>query len=110
MPASPEPLHAHAMENLRYIREAMARASEFTAVPGWGGVMMGASALVTAPLAGPPDGSSRWVLIWFGDAAVAAAIALVTMTQKARHSGAPLSSAAPAYRFALAFVPPLVAG
>ena len=33
-----------------------------------------------------------------------------TMTIKARRTGAPLSSAAPAYRFALAYVPPLVAG
>ncbi len=48
--------------------------------------------------------------IWLADAAVAVAIALVTMTIKARRSGAPLSSAAPAYRFALGYVPPLVAG
>ena len=32
------------------------------------------------------------------------------MTMKARRIGTPLSSAAPAYRFALAYVPPLVAG
>ena len=42
-------IHAHALENLRFIRDAMARASEFTAVPGWGGVLMGVTALVTAP-------------------------------------------------------------
>jgi hypothetical protein len=110
MPATPEPLHAHAAENLRFIREAMARATEFTAVPGWGGVLMGVSAVVTAAISGPPDGSLRWVLTWFADAAVAATIALVAMTMKARRSGAPLSSAAPAFRFALAFLPPLVAG
>ena len=110
MAATPEPMHAHAAENLRFIREAMARATEFTAVPGWGGVLMGVSAVVTAVVSGPPDGSRRWLLIWLADAAVAAAIALVAMTIKARRSGAPLSSAAPAFRFALAFVPPLVAG
>ena len=98
------------MENIRFIRDAMSRATEFTAVPGWGGVLMGVTAIVTAALSGPPDNSLRWVLIWFADAAVAAAIALVTMTIKARRIGAPLSSAAPAYRFALAYVPPLVAG
>jgi len=32
------------------------------------------------------------------------------MAIKAQRSGAPLGSAAPAHRFALAFVPPLVAG
>jgi hypothetical protein len=98
------------MENLRFIREAMERASAFTAVPGWGGVLMGLSAVVTAVVSGPPDDSIRWVAVWFVDAAVAATIALVAMTIKARRSGAPLSSAAPAHRFALAFVPPLVAG
>ncbi len=106
----PEPIHAHAMENLRFIRDAMARATEFTAVPGWGGVMMGLTAIVTAAISGPPDNSLRWVMIWLADAVVAAAIALVTMTIKARRQGTPLSSAAPAHRFALAYVPPLVAG
>jgi hypothetical protein len=106
----PDPIHAHAAENLRFIRDAMQRAGEFTAVPGWGGVLMGVSAVAAAVISGPPDGSIRWVTVWFVDAAVAVAIALVTITIKARRSGAPLSAAAPAYRFALAFVPPLVAG
>jgi hypothetical protein len=110
MPAAPEPIHAHALDNLRFIRDAMSRATAFTAVPGWGGVAMGVTAIVTAFIAGPPDDSPRWVLIWFADAAIAVAIALATMTIKARRIGAPLSSTAPAYRFALAYVPPLVAG
>ena len=110
MTAGPDPMHAHAMENIRFIRDAMARASQFTAVPGWGGVLMGVSACVAAALSGPPDDSMRWVTIWFADAALAVAIALVAMTIKARRSGTPLSSAAPAYRFALGYVPPLVAG
>src|SRR5262245_23824496 len=110
MAEAPQPIHTHALENLRFIRDAMERASAFTAVPGWGGVLMGVSAVVAAVTSGPPDDTVRWVEVWFVEAAVAVAIALVTMTYKARRSGAPLSSAAPAYRFALAFVPPLVAG
>ncbi len=110
MSAQPEPIHAHALENIRFIRDAMSRATAFTAIPGWGGVLMGVSAVLTAALSGPPDNSLRWVLIWFADAGVAAAIALTAMTMKARRIGAPLSSAAPAYRFALAYLPPLVAG
>jgi hypothetical protein len=108
--ARPEPIQAHALENLRFIREAMSRASEFTAVPGWGGILMGVSALITAPIAGAPDGTFRWVLIWFADAVVAATIALVAIAIKSKRSGTPLSKAAPALRFALAFLPPLVAG
>lgn len=110
MSAQPEPIHAHALENIRFIRDAMTRATAFTAVPGWGGVLIGVTALVAAALSGPPDNSLRWILIWFADAAIAAAIALAAMTIKARRLGAPLSSTAPAYRFALAYVPPLVAG
>ena len=105
-----QPIHAHAAEDLRFIREAMARAAEFTALPGWGGVQMGITAIVAAIVSGPPDGSRRWVLIWLTDAIIAATIALAAMTTKARRSGTPLSSAAPAFRFALAYIPPLVAG
>jgi len=73
--SAPEPLHEHAMENLRFIRDAMARAGAFTALPGWGGVLMGTTALVVAPIAGPPDGSFRWLAMWIVEAAIAAAIA-----------------------------------
>jgi hypothetical protein len=98
------------MENLRFIRDAMARAGQFTAVPGWGGVLIGVTALVVAPVAGPPDGSLRWLAMWLGEAAVAAAIAVVAMARKARRSGVPLLTSTPGRRFALAYLPPLVAG
>jgi len=105
-----DPIHARAEADLRFIRDAMARAGAFTAVPGWGGVAIGATAIVAAGVSGPPDDSLRWVLIWFVEAAVAAAIALTAMARKARRSGAPLSPGSPAHRFALAYAPPLVAG
>ncbi len=113
MPAEPRPaplaLHDHAMDNLRFIRATMERAAAFTAVPGWGGVLIGASALLAATLAGPPRDGSRWLAVWLADAVVAVAIALAAMARKARRSGSGLA-AAPARRFALAFVPPLAAG
>jgi hypothetical protein len=111
--AQPEPIHAHALDNIRYIRDTMSRAGEFTAIPGWGGVLMGASALAAAGIAGAPDNSMRWIAIWFAEAVIAVTIALVGMTLKSRRSGTPLwtsSSGAPAFRFALGYVPPLVAG
>ena len=107
---APEPIHAHAIDTIRFIRDTMSRATEFTAVPGWGGVAMGVTALITAAVSGPPDDSLRWVLVWLADACVGAAIALATMAMKARRAGTPLSSAAPAHRFALVYLPPLVAG
>ncbi|OLE83258.1 MAG: hypothetical protein AUF76_06910 [Acidobacteria bacterium 13_1_20CM_2_65_9] len=109
MAGGPEAIHTHAIENLRFIRETMERAGAFTAVPGWGGVLMGISAVVTAIISGPPDNTTRWVAVWLIDAVVAVAIALVSTVWKARTSGVPLSGV-PALRFALAYTPPLIAG
>jgi hypothetical protein len=106
----PAALHAYAAEHLRYIRDAMERASEFTAVPGWGGVAMGFTALAATAVAGAPDGSARWLAAWLVEACIAVAIAVIAMVRKARRSGAPLWSAAPTRRFALAYASPLVAG
>jgi hypothetical protein len=103
------PLHAHAAADLRFIREAMARATEFTAVPGRDGVLMGTSAIVTAAIAGQPDATGQWLLVWIGDAFVACAIALVAIAVKTRRSGASLAAGGPAFRFALAFAPPMAA-
>ncbi len=111
MPDRPGPpaLHTHAIDELRFIRQTMERAGAFTAVPGWGGVLMGVSAIATAAVAGVPRNDARWLAIWMGDAALAAVIALVTMARKARASGSPLV-APPARRFALAYLPPMAAG
>jgi hypothetical protein len=97
------------MEHLRFIRETMEHAGRFTAVPGWGGVLMGMAALAAAPIAGPPGNSARWLAIWFTDALLAAAIGMVAIVLKSRRSGAPLV-AGPAQRFARAFLPPFLAG
>ena len=105
----PQSLHGHAADNLRFIRDAMSRAGQFTAVPGWGGVTMGMTALATAALASRATDRTEWLMWWFGDAAVAIAIAVVTMRWKARRLELPLLTA-PAKRFALAYVPPLAAG
>jgi hypothetical protein len=105
----PVPLHDHAAANLRFIRDAMERAAAFTAVPGWGGVTVGITALVAAAIAGTAYESVRWLAAWLIEAALAVAIAVWAIRVKARRSGAPLL-AAPTRRFALAYVPPLAAG
>ena len=102
-------LHTHAIDQLRFIRRTMERAGAFTAIPGWGGVLMGVTALATAGIAGVPRNEPRWLLLWLGDAGLAVLIALVAIARKARALGAPLA-AAPARRFALAYLPPLAAG
>ena len=106
----PAALHAHAIDQLRFIRSTMERAGAFTAIPGWGGVMMGVTALVAAGLAGAPRNDDlRWFVIWLADALVATVIAVVTIVRKARASGFPLGGTI-ARRFALASAPPLTAG
>jgi hypothetical protein len=105
----PSSLHDHAAEDLRYIRDTMARASDFTAVPGWGGALMGLTALVTAAAAGPPREGRLWIGLWLADAAVAFAIGIVAILRKARRTATPLTGAA-TERFALAFAPAAAAG
>ena len=63
--AAPAPaLHARAMDNLSFIRSTMERATEFTAVPGWGGVAMGVTALAAAALAQDRGTQGEWLVVW----------------------------------------------
>jgi len=48
---APLPLHAHAEEDLRYIRTAIERAGAFTSISGWGQVAVGITALAAAAIA-----------------------------------------------------------
>ena len=68
--SQPVEIHAHAMDNLRYIRGTMERAGSFTAVPGLGGVLMGSTALVTAWIATSPLGVDHWMTIWTIECAI----------------------------------------
>ena len=108
-PSAPSSLHAHAAENLDFIRATMERAAGFSAVPGWGGAAMGVTALAAAPLAHAASGSPRWLVTWLVEAGIATAIGLMAMTSKARRAGTPLSAPA-ARKFGLAFVPAIAAG
>jgi len=105
----PRAIHSHAIDDLRFIRDTMARAGQFSAIPGWGGVTMGATAIVASVVAGPLAHAERWLAVWSIEAAVAILIALVTMVRKARRSSATLL-ATPTRRFALVLLPPLAAG
>ncbi len=103
------PLHDHAIESVRVIRDAMERAGSFTAVPGAGMIAIGLSALAAAPLAAAMESGRGWLAVWIADGVLAGAISAGTITRKARRLGVSLRSAL-ARKFALAFLPSLVAG
>lgn len=96
------------MEELRFIRSAMERAGMFTALPGWGGVLMGLTALAATRAAGAAHDNNGWLAIWLGEAVLAAAIAVAAIAWKLRVSGS--LAIATLRRFALASLPPVVAG
>jgi hypothetical protein len=110
-PRTPRPLALddHARDNLRFIRETMERAGSFTAVPGWGGVAIGITALGAAVIASRQTSSFDWFATWIIEACVAVAIAIWTTISKARMSGTSLLSG-PGRRFVYSFAPPLFAG
>ena len=108
-PAEPADLHAEAIENLSFIRSAMENAASFTAVPGVGGMLMGATALFAAFSAHMSRSASAWFAIWSFEALLALLIALTFSYRKAMRGGAPLLSR-PFRRFVLAMAPSVLAG
>jgi hypothetical protein len=105
----PIPIDARAADHLRYIRETMENAAEFTAVPGWGGVAMGITALVAAFVASRQATPRAWLIVWLFEAFVAVAIAAPAAATKAHRANSALFSG-PGRKFVLSFAPPIVAG
>jgi hypothetical protein len=105
----PIPIDARAADHLRYIRETMESAAEFTAVPGWGGVAMGITALAAAFFASRQTTPRGWLAVWLIEAFVAVAIAAPAAATKAHRANSALFSG-PGRKFVLSFAPPIVAG
>ena len=105
----PIPIDARAADHLRYIRETMENAAEFTAVPGWGGVATGVTALGAAFAASRQATPRAWLTVWLIEAFVAVAIAAPAAATKAHRANSALFSG-PGRKFVLSFVPPIVVG
>lgn len=97
------------MDNLQFIRDTMERAGAFTAVPGWGGVLIGLTATAAAWTAARQPSFDRWMTVWFLEAALAVGLAAWSTHRKAQRAGVPLLSG-PGRRFALNFAPAMVVG
>src|SRR6266496_6167928 len=106
---APEPLHDRALANLQYIRSAMERAGSFTAVPGWGMVAVGATALVAAWVAHRTVDEASWLRVWLAEGVLAFALGSGALLHKARRGGDPVLSG-PGRRFGLSFLPALLVG
>ena len=110
MAQDPLPIHEHAIENLRVIRETMERAGSFTSIPGWGGVAIGCTAFMAGYLAQRVVWvPGAWLRVWLGEAGVAAVIAAITMALKWRRTETAFMSGA-ARRFFVSYLAPLIAG
>lgn len=113
---SPQPLRDRALDNLQYIRSTMERAGSFTAVPGWGMVVLGVTALAASAYAGSlpvPQvygvSQSRWLWVWMFEAVLGAGLGVAALLYKAMRAGDAIIRG-PARRFGLGVLPPFVVG
>jgi len=97
------------MDNLRYIRETMERATPFTGISGRGEMAIGATALLASVLAARQPTFNSWLAIWLAEGLISLLIAGWSMDRKARAVQMPLVSG-PGRKAAFSLSPPLIAG
>lgn len=108
-PVEEPALHIRAMDNLAFIRDTMERAGAFTAVSGWGMVIVGVAALTAAAIAARQPTEVAWLNTWIAAAVLAPVIMIAAIIRKARAARLPLMSGA-GRKFLLSFSPPMVVG
>jgi hypothetical protein len=111
IPQNEEPpaLHERAMDNLKYIRETMERATAFTGIPGWGQVAIGITALASSFISAQQKTFKAWLAVWLAEALIASLIAGWSMDRKARAAKMPLLSG-PGRKVVFSLSPPIFAG
>ncbi len=105
----PPALHERAMDNLRYIRETMERATAFTGISGWGEVAIGGTAFVACLLARSQSTFNAWLAVWIAEGLISLLIAGWSMDRKARAVQMPLVSG-PGRKAVFSLSPPIIAG
>ncbi len=105
----PPEMQARAMDNLRFIRGIMESAATFTAVSGWGQVVIGLTAIVAALVAARQSLPWAWVATWLAEAGIAAGISVASMTLKAHAANEPLLTG-PLRKLVLSFSPAMIVG
>ena len=105
----PIPLHDRAMDNLRYIRETMERATPFTGISGMGEIAIGATALIASVIAARQPNFKLWFSVWIAEGLISLPIAGWSMDRKARAVRMSLISGS-GRKAVFSLVPSLVAG
>ena len=101
-------INDRAYRDLRYIRETMERAGSFTAVPGWGGVLMGVTALLAVIVTFRMESRELWFFTWMAEAVMASAIGVLGTLKKARIPRTILQG--PGRKFAMSLLPAFIGG
>lgn len=107
--SEPPEMQARAMDNLRFIRGIMEQAGTFTAVSGWGEMVIGFTAIGAALVAARQTLPWAWVATWLAEGGIAAGISVASMTLKA-HSANMRLLTGPIRKLILSFSPPMSAG
>jgi hypothetical protein len=102
-------MQARAMDNLRFIRGIMESAAPFTAVSGWGQVVIGITAVAAALIAARQTLPWAWVTTWVAEAGIATGISVASMTLKSHAANMPLLSG-PIRKLVLSFSPAMIVG
>lgn len=106
--SDPPEMQARAMDNLRFIRGIMESAATFTALSGWGLVVIGTTAIAAA-LVGARVGPRGWVALWVAEAGIATGISIASMAIKSHAANVPLLSG-PMRKLILSFSPAMIVG
>ena len=105
----PPALHDRAMDNLRYIRETMERATPFTGISGRGEMAIGATALLASVIAARQPTFNLWIAVWLAEGLISLLIAGWSMDRKARALQMPLFSGS-GRKAVFSLAPPVIAG
>jgi hypothetical protein len=82
----PVALHERAMDNLKFIRETMERASAFTGISGWGQVRNWRNGNRAAFIAARQPTFKAWLAVWLAEAVVSLLIAGWSIDRKSSRS------------------------
>lgn len=102
-------MQARAMDNLRFIRGIMESAATFTALSGWGQVVIGITAIAAAIVAFRQTVPWNWIATWLAEAGIAGGIAVASMAIKSHIANVPLLSG-PIRKLVLSFSPAMIVG